>query len=147
MPTYPPRLGHLATRAVVVAKLAPTYAQAHRLDDEEAAQRISAALSGRLLPQLLEATWEALKGKTKRLNEEGLLEKVATTLSERPLRPGRAAPLTPAWSAFLVVADLEAGTASDAARRVMESEEGRKRAQEGLAEAGRFLAAELTRGK
>lgn len=145
--SYPPRLSHLATRAVVVAKLVPTYAQAHRLDEEEAAQRLSSALSGKLLPALLEATWSALQGKTKRLNEDGLLEKVATTLSDRPLRPGRVAPLTPPWSAFLVLTDLEAGTASDAARRVMETEEGRRRGNEGLAEAGRFLAAELTRGK
>ncbi|WP_338863950.1 hypothetical protein [Myxococcus stipitatus] len=145
--SYPPRLSHLATRAVVVAKLVPTYAQAHRLDEEEAAQRLSSALSGKLLPSLLEATWSALQGKTKRLNEDGLLEKVATTLSDRPLRPGRVAPLTPSWSAFLVLTDLEAGTASDAARRVMETEEGRRRGNEGLAEAGRFLAAELTRGK
>ncbi|QSQ13280.1 hypothetical protein [Myxococcus landrumensis] len=145
--SYPPRLSHLATRAVVVAKLVPTYAQAHRLDEEEAAQRLSSALSGKLLPALLESAWSAMQGKTKRLNEDGLLEKVATTLSERPLRPGRVAPMTPSWSAFLVLTDLEAGTASDAARRVMESEEGRRRGNEGLAEAGRFLAAELTRGK
>jgi hypothetical protein len=147
MPGYPPRLGHLATRAVVVAKLTPTYARAHQLDDEEAARRLSTALSGALLPSLLEATWEAMKGSTKRLKEEGLLEKVATTLSERPLRPGRVAPLSPTWSAFLVLADLHAGTASDAVRRVMETDEARRRAQEGLLEAGRFLAAELTRGK
>lgn len=144
---YPPRLGHLATRAVVVAKLAPTYASAHRLDEAEAVQRLSTALQGRLLPQLLEETWTAMRGKSKRLTDEGLVEKVATTLKDRPQRPGRVAALTPAWSAFLVLADLEAGTASDAARRVMESPEGRQRAQEGLAEAGRFLAAELTRGR
>lgn len=147
MPTYPPRLGHLATRSVVVAKLAPTYAQAHRLDEEEAAQRLSQSLAGYLLPALLTAAWEAMVAGTKRLKEEGLLEKVATTLKERPHRPGRVAPLNPAWSAFLVLADLEAGTASDAARRVMETDEGRRRGQEGIAEVGRFLAAELTRGK
>ncbi|MCE9671917.1 hypothetical protein LY474_29345 [Myxococcus stipitatus] len=145
--SYPPRLAHLATRAVVVARLVPTYAQAHRLDEEEAAQRLTSALSGRMLGALLESTWTALLGSTKRLKEDGLLEKVATTLSERPLRPGRVAPLTPAWSAFLVLADLEAGTASDAVRRVMETDDGRRRAAEGLAEAGRFLAAELTRGR
>lgn len=147
MPGYPPRLGHLATRAVVVAKLTPTYARAHQLDDEEAARRLSVALSGALLPSLLEATWEAMKGSTKRLKEEGLLEKVATTLGERPMRPGRVATLSPIWSAFLVLTDLHAGTASDAVRRVMETEEAQRRAQEGLLEAGRFLAAELTRGK
>lgn len=145
--SYPPRLSHLATRAVVAAKLVPTYARAHNIDEEEASQRLFSALAGRLLPQLLEATWEAMRGKSKRLTDDGLLEKVATTLGDRPLRPGRPAPLSPAWSAFLVLVDLEVGTASDAARRVMESEEGRRKGEEGLAEAGRFLAAELTRGK
>ena len=144
---YPPRLAHLATRPVVVAKLVPTYSRAHHLDEEEAAQRLSQALSGRLLPSLLEEAWTAMRGKSKRLDDEGLLEKVATTVRDRPQRPGRVVEVTSAWSAFLVLADLEAGTASEAARRVMESPEGRQRAQAGLAEVGRFLAAELTRGR
>ena len=144
--SYPPRLGHLATRAVVVAKLTPTYALAHQLDDDEAATRLDAALGGPLLAELLGAAWEAMKGRTKRLDDTGLLEKVAGTLGERPLRRGRPAILSPAWSAFLVVADLHAGTASEAARRLMETDEGRKMARAGLAEAGRHLAAELTRG-
>ncbi|MFB1480076.1 hypothetical protein [Corallococcus sp. RDP092CA] len=144
---FPPRLAHLATRAVVVARLGPTYATAHRVDAEEASQRLSAALKGPLLTSLLEATWTQMLGRTKRLKEEGLLEKVATTLAERPLRPGRVAPLTPGWSAFLILVDLEVGTASDAARRVMESDEGRRRAAAGLTEVAGFLAQELTRGK
>ncbi|NMO22903.1 hypothetical protein HG543_49805, partial [Pyxidicoccus fallax] len=81
--SYPPRLAHLATRAVVVAKLVPTYAQAHRIDEEEAAQRLSSVLAGRMLPSLLDATWAAMRGKSKRLTDDGLLEKVATTLGER----------------------------------------------------------------
>ncbi|QSQ23485.1 hypothetical protein JY651_00410 [Pyxidicoccus parkwayensis] len=144
---YPPRLSHLATRAVVVAKLMPTYARAHHIDEEEASQRLSTALAGRMLPTLLDSAWTAMRGKSKRLTDDGLVEKVAATLSERPLRPGRIAELNPAWSAFLILADLEIGTAGDAARRVMETEEGRRRGDEGLAEVGRFLAAELTRGK
>jgi hypothetical protein len=96
---------------------------------------------------LLEASWEALTGKAKRLDDNGLLEKVAQTLGDRPMRAGRMAQLNPAWSAFLVLADLEAGTASDMARRVLETEEGQKKSREGLAEVGRYLAAELTRGK
>ncbi|PTL83969.1 hypothetical protein [Vitiosangium sp. GDMCC 1.1324] len=144
---FPPRLAHLATRSVVAAKLTPTYARAHHIDENEAAQRLSTALQGRLLTSLLEEAWLAMRGKSKRLTDEGLLEKVATTLRDRPMRPGRVAEPTPAWSAFLVLLDLEAGTASEAARRVMESPEGRQRAQDGLAEAGRFLAAELTRGR
>jgi hypothetical protein len=132
---------------VVVAKLMPTYAQAHNIDEEEASQRLSTALAGRMLPTLLDAAWDAIRGKAKRLTDDGLLEKVAATLGDRPLRPGKVATLNPAWSAFLVLADLEVGTAGDAARRVMETEEGRRRGAEGVAEVGRFLAAELTRGK
>ena len=142
---YPPRLSHLATRAVVVAKLAPSYARAHAVEDDEARTRLSAALSGALLEDLLEATWAALLGGSKRLSEEGLLEKVARSLGDRPLRPGRVAAPTPGWSAFLVLADLAAGTASDAARRLMETDAGRARARAGLDEAGAFLARELTR--
>jgi hypothetical protein len=144
---FPPRLGHLATRPVVVAKLVTVYANAHQIDEEEAQGRLERALRGGLWEDLLAAAWEAMKGKVKRLDEEGLLEKVATTLKDRPLRPGRLAEVTPAWSAFMMMLDLEIGTAGDAARRVMETEQGRKMMAAGLAEAGKFLGAELTRGK
>lgn len=144
---HPPRLGHLATRAVIAARLAPTYAKAHNVSDDEAREQLERALKGALWERLLDATWAAMLGGTKRLTEDGLLEKVAVTLKDRPLRQGRTATLNPGWSAFLVLADLEAGTASDAARRVLESPEGQKKAEEGIAEVGRFLAAELTRGK
>src|SRR5262249_4891041 len=82
---YPARLAHLATRAIVVAKLAPTFADAHQLDHDEAAARLGSALSGPLLDDLLAATWAALLGGTKKLDEEGLLEKVAKSLRDRPL--------------------------------------------------------------
>ena len=144
---YPPRLAHLATRAVVIAKLVPTYAQAHSLDENEAGERLGLALKGALLPTLLEEAWAVMKGSTQRLNDDGLVEKVAKTLHDRPTRPGRLAEVTPGWSAFLVLADLEAGIASEAARKVMESPEGQRRARLGLAEVGQHLAKELTRGK
>lgn len=142
---YPARLAHLATRAVVVAKLAPTFADAHHLDHDEAATRLNAALSGPLLDDLLAATWQALLGGTKKLDEEGLLEKVAKSLKDRPLRPGRAVPVTPDLGAFLLLADLAAGTASDAAGRLMETDAGKARARAGLVAAGQLLARELTR--
>jgi hypothetical protein len=131
---------------VVIARLAPSYAQAHQLDDEEAAQRLQTAFSsGTLLEELLASTWTALLGTTKRLDEAGLLEKIATCLGERPTRPGRLAKESPAFSAFLIVIDLQAGTASDAARRVLETPEGQKRVAAGMAEAGKFFAGELLR--
>ncbi len=61
---FPPRLAHLATRPVVVAKLIPTYARAHNIDEDEASQRLSSALQGRLLPWLLEEAWTAMRGKS-----------------------------------------------------------------------------------
>ncbi|SEU09823.1 hypothetical protein [Stigmatella erecta] len=144
---YPPRLGHLATRPVVVNRLVPTYAQAHQIDEQEAAQRLSRAISGHLWEDLLAATWKALQATLKRPDEDKLLEKVATTLQERPLRYGKAVETNPSWSAFMMMLDLEIGTAGDAARRVMETEQGRKMLGAGLEEAGRFLATELTKGK
>lgn len=144
---FPPRLGHLATRPVVVNRLVPTYARAHQIDEQEAAQRLARALAGPLWEDVLAATWEAMKLRVKRLDEQRLLEKVATTLEERPLRYGRAVETTPGWSAFMMMLDLEIGTAGEAARRVMESEQGRRMISAGLAEAGQFLAVELTKGK
>src|SRR5262249_19602041 len=145
--TYPPRLSHLATRAVLVAKLRPAFAEAHRLADEEAGQRLETALSGPFLTELLEASWSAMRAMKPRLREGDLLDRAAETLGSRPLRPGRKAKANPAWSAFFVLADIQAGIASEAARRVMESEQGRRMAAEGLAEAGRHIATELLRGR
>jgi hypothetical protein len=142
---FPPLFGLLATRRVVIAKLWPTYAEAHGIDEAEALQRLERALAGHLWEDLLEATWTALQGKKKRLDDAGLLEKIAKTLQERPYRPGRTIKPIPAMSAFLLLLDMEAGTASDSARRVLETPEGRQRAAGGLAEAGSFLAGELTR--
>jgi hypothetical protein len=144
---YPPRLAHLATRAVVTAKLWPTFAAAHQLDEEEARARLDAGLRGPLLDELLAHAWNAIQAKSRRLDEAALLQKVADTLADRPLRPGRTAKLNLQWSAFLLLADLQAGTASETARRALETEGGRKASIEGLAEAGRHLADELTRGK
>lgn len=141
---FPPRLSHLATQRIIVAKLVPTFAAAHRIDENEAHSRLMSALKGPLLDQLLDATWSAMLGGTKRLDEESLLEKVARSL-KNPYRPGKEAEVTAGWSAFMVLADIEAGTATDAARRLLESDEGKRRAALGIAEVGAFLAKELTR--
>lgn len=142
---YPPRLGHLATRAVLLAKLIPLYAAAHQIDDDEARDRLEIALQPKLIEDILAHTWTALLGGTKKLDENGLLEKVSRSLGDRPLRAGRVIEMTPSLSAFMVIVDLAAGTASDAVRHVMESEDGKRRANAGLADAGKFLAAELLR--
>jgi len=67
-------------------------------------------------------------------------------MKDRPLKPGRELKeLSPAMSAFLILIDFETGTASDAARKVLESPQGTQMKKMGLVEGGRFLANELTR--
>lgn len=143
---YPPRFAHLASRPIVVSRLVRTYAQAHQIDDEEAQQRLERALSGALHEDVLAATWAALVGSTRRLDEAGLLEKVAGALKDRPLRRSKPVATNPGWSAFLLLLDLEIGTASEAARRALETPDARARLGQGLAEVGGFLSKELTRG-
>jgi hypothetical protein len=142
---FPNRFPHLATRAVVTAKLFPTYASSHQVDDDEAAIRVSRSLQGRLLDDLLATAWAELAATHPKLTEEGLLEKVAQALKKRPMRPGKVAELNPAWSAFLVSMDVHGGIASDSARRLLESEAAASAVSQGLVAAGKHLATELIR--
>lgn len=144
---FPPRLSHLCNRPVLVSKLAPTYAQTHEVDVDEAVERVDRALEHDrpLQDDLLAACWVELTAKKPRFDEAALLEKIAQLLKDRPQRPGKVAPMSAGWSALLVLIDLDAGLASDSARRILESDEGKRRLADGVTEAGRFLAAELLR--
>ena len=91
---YPPRLGHLATRPIVVAKLAPTYAEANSIDDEDGIARLDKALQSTLLDDLIAAAWTALVATSATTDEDALVQKVASGLKKRPQRPGKIAPMT-----------------------------------------------------
>lgn len=142
---HPPRFAHLLTRSLVISKLVAPYAESHAVDDEEAAIRLERAVKGALLDDLLDATWNVLVDTSKSGDTEALLDKVAKSVASRGMKPGRPIELNLEWNAFLLIADIEAGTASDAARTLLETERGRKLAKGGLAEAGRYLASEFTR--
>lgn len=141
---YPPRLSHLATQKIVVGKLVPTFAAAHLIDENEAHERLMSALKGSLLDQLLDATWAAIVASAAKPDDDKLLQKVATGL-KNPYRSAKPIEPTAGWSAFMVLVDIEAGTATDAARRLLETDEGRKRGQLGIREVAVFLAKEITR--
>jgi hypothetical protein len=144
VPAHPPRLAHLLTRAELVRRLAPTYAAAHELEYDEAAEIVDRALRGRLREELLDAIWAALQpGKVSR-SDEFLLERVARALTDRP-RLGRVAAVTPTLGAILIRLDLEAGVAGESARRVLETEQGREASKKGLVELGAFVARDVTR--
>lgn len=145
MSAYPPRLGHLVNRPVLVAKLFPTYGQAHEIDDDEAISRVERGLSQKLWEEVLAATWAALTDTKRAVDETALLEKVARSLQKRPQRPGKLAQTNPAWSAFLLLIDVNLGNASMAAQKVLESPEAQAMARKGLAEVGKFIATEITR--
>ena len=142
---FPPRFAHLVTEPVLTARLAPSYAKAHNVDLEEARICLTTALHGDLRDDLLEATWAAVRTRAPRFTEDTALEKIAASLGKRPDRPGRVKEADARWSAFWILVDLRAGTASDTARSVLESEAGQAKVREGLADAGRFLADELAR--
>ncbi len=143
---YPPRLSHLATRPIVVAKLAPTYSEANSIDDEDGIERLDKALQDKaFFEELLAAAWSSILATSETNEEEALVQKVASGLKKRPQRPGKIAPVTMGWSAFMVLADVRAGIASPAAQRLLDTEEGMKRAMAGLKEVGAFLATELVR--
>lgn len=142
---HPPRLAHLLTVPVLVSRLSPTCAAAHGIEDDYADERVETAMRGPLRTRLLDATWAALRASTSRPGDDELVEKVARSMAARPLRRAKAAAVTPGWSAFLLQVDVDAGVAGDAARRALESDAGRRAADEGIAEAGRFLAREMMR--
>jgi hypothetical protein len=141
---HPPRLSHLLTRAELVARLTATYAKAHEVDEEVAAEVLDRALRGPLREQLLDAIWNALQVGTSRLGDDRLLDKVARAMTDAPRR-SKAAVITPALGAALIRIDLEAGEAGESARRLLERKEGKAAADAGLAELGAFLAREATK--
>jgi hypothetical protein len=142
---FPPRFSHLATRSVVVTKLAPMCALAHDADDDEASERLDRGLKGPLLDDLLAACWQQLTSAPERPSDDAVLEQVAAALKKHGGKPGKTASVTPGWNAFLVLVDVRGGVAGDAARRVLETDEGKKRVAAGMVEVARHLATELTR--
>ena len=78
------------------------------------------------------------------IGEGTLMVTVAVFYFHIPLT-GSVALLYGAMSAFLLLIDFETGTASDAARKVLESAQGAQMKKLGLVEGGKFLANELAR--
>jgi hypothetical protein len=141
------RLPHVVTRADLVALLAPTYAQARTVDEEEARERLGRALT---VPAALDDVYrglsEALAGaKGPRTAEDALMDRISAHVAARRAR-ARAAAATPAVSAALVRLDLEIGLAPETMRATLATERGRALLEAGLRELGAHLARELLRG-
>ena len=138
------RLVHVLTRADLATLLTPTYAAAANVDDEEAHDRLTRALSD---PELLEGLYssisEALRKKlSARMEVDALMDKLAKRVA---LRKGhiKEAPASPQTSAAVVRINLVLGLAPESMRAVLETAKGKEALQGGLRALGAHLVAEL----
>ena len=143
---FSPRLGHVVTRGDLVALLAPTYARARSVDEEEARERLAQALAvpaalGDLYRGLSEVLAEA---KGPRTQVDAVMDRISANIASRRAR-ARAAEAMPAVSAVLVRLDLEIGLAPESMRATLASPRGSALLEAGLREVGGHLAKELLR--
>jgi hypothetical protein len=133
-------------RAELARMLAPTLAKATQVDVEVAEERLLRALANqRVLDDVYAGLSAALaEAKGPRTSEEELVDKLSAGVQARGRRV-RAAELTPAISAVLVLLNLEAGEAPEMMRETLQSQKGRALLQEGLRSMGNHLMKELIR--
>lgn len=137
------RLPHVVTPRDLVILLAPTYAAARGVDEQEAMERLTRALQARgALDDVYRGLSSALAAaKGPRTSEDALVDRLSTGVAARRARV-KAAPITPAVAAVLVRLDLEIGLAADAMRATLETPRARALLDEGL----HALGAHLLRG-
>ena len=146
MPLFSRRLPHVLTRADLVTILAPTYAKARGVDEEEASERLARALA---VPAALDDVYrgitEALRAvQGPRTSEDALVDKLSAGVVARRAR-AKPADATPAISAALVRLDLELGLAPDAMRAMLATPRGSALLDEGLRALGTHLVKDLLR--
>jgi len=135
------------TRADLAMLVAPTYAKALSVDEEEALERMTRALERPgVADDLYRGISEALRqAKGPRTSEDELMDKLSKGVQARRAR-AKAAPSTPALSAVMVRVNLELGLAPEQLRATLESEKGRALLEEGLSALGQHLLKDLLRG-
>jgi len=146
MPLFSRRLPHVLTRADLAMILAPTYAKARGVDEEEASERLARALA---VPAALDDVYrgitEALRAvQGPRTSEDALVDKLSAGVVARRAR-AKPADATPAISAALVRLDLEIGLAPDAMRAMLATPRGSALLDEGLRALGNHLVKDLLR--
>ncbi len=146
MPLFSRRLPHVLSRADLAVLLAPTYAQALSVDEEEALERVTRALERpAVADDLYRGISEALRqAKGPRTSEDDLMDRLSRGVQARRRR-ARAAPSSGALSAVMVRLNLELGLAPEQMRATLESDKGRALLEEGLRALGEHLVKELLR--
>jgi hypothetical protein len=144
VPLFSKRLTHVVTRKDLALLIAPTYATAANVDFDEAHERLERALGQqRLVDDLYAGLSDALFAfQGKRTGEDELVDKLSAGLLKRRARV-KAAPLTPALSAVVVLLNLEMGYAPEMMRNALSEPRGQQLLRDGLRELGRHLLKEL----
>lgn len=147
MTLFSRRLPHVLTRADLVKVLAPTYAAARDVDEEEAGERLARALA---VPAALDDVYrgvsEALRAaQGPRTGEDALVDRLSAGVVARRAR-AKAAAATPAISAALVRLDLEIGLAPEAMRATLATPRGSALLEEGLRALGAHVVKDLLKG-
>ena len=133
-------------RADLARALAPTYAKAAQVDPEVAEERLLRAFSSeRVVGRIYEGLSAALaEAKGPRTTEDELIDKLSKGVQARRAKV-RAAELTPAVSAVLVLVNVEAGEAPEMMREAIQSGKGKALLEEGLSALGAHVVKELIR--
>jgi len=141
------RLPHVLTRADLALAVAPTYAAALGVDEEEARERIGRALEQ---PEVAEDLYRGVSAGLRdvqgpRTSEDALVDKLSQGVQKRRARV-RAAEATPALSAVMVRMNLAIGMAPEQMRAPLSTDKGRQLLEDGLHSLGRHLVKELLKG-
>ncbi len=146
MTLFSKRLPHVFTRKDLVNMVAPTYAAAMSVDEEEARERLTQALA---VPEIVEDLYwgisEALYDQQgPRTSEDALMDRLSKAVLERGGKV-KAAEAGPAVSAVLVRVNLELGLAPQTLRATLATEKGGAALDAGLKELGAHLVKSLLR--
>ena len=147
MALFSRRLPHVLTRVDLVRILAPTYAKARAVDEEEASERLSRALA---VPAALDDVYRGVSDALRaaqgpRTSDDALVDKLSAGVVARRAR-AKPAEATAAISAALVRLDLEIGLAPDAMRAMLATPRGSALLEEGLRALGAHLLKDLLKG-
>lgn len=146
MALFSKRLPHVLTRKDLALVVAPTYASAAKVDFAEAHERMERAVGTQsVVDALYEGLSRALADrKGPRKSEDQLIDELSAGVQQRRSRV-KAAEVTPAISAVLVMLNLELGYAPEMMRGTLASPKGAQMLQAGLRELGEHLVRQLVK--
>jgi hypothetical protein len=145
-PMFSRRLLHVVTRKDLALLLAPTYAQSANVDFDEAHERMERAVGAqRIVDALYQGLSDALYARQgPRTGEDELIDKLSAGVQKRRGKV-KAAKVTQAISAVMVMLNLELGYAPEMMRNALAEPKGQQLLREGLQEIGAHLLKELIR--